>query len=159
MITYLEKIMKSKMLKLFQGHVIACSHVLISHGLLKPFPSQILVFNKVHRNSLRRLRRGRHNSFGRRNSDRFRWIYIMDLDGRLLRGRKNRKARLGWPVLCPLFLVTTWKIFQVNCLWQIFSLIPNSRTRLRFGLRPSYLVHYLLTPIFFHGCHHWKEKR
>ena len=55
-ITYLEEIMNSRMLKFLQGHVMASNHVLISHSLLKTFLSQILIFNKVHRNPLRRLR-------------------------------------------------------------------------------------------------------
>ena len=54
-ITYLEEIMNTRMFKVFQGHVIACSHVLISHSLLKTLPSQIFIFNKVHGNPLRRL--------------------------------------------------------------------------------------------------------
>ena len=127
-------------------------HVLVSHSFLKPFPGQILVFNKVHRNSLRRLRQGKHSSFGRRISGRFS-IYVMDLDGQLLRGRKNKKTKLdnprhGRPIFCPFLLATTWKIFQINCLGQFFSLIPNRMTRLRL-----HLIHYPLPFIFFYGCH------
>ena len=154
--------MNGRVLKLFQGHVIAHGHVLIDHSLLKPFPSQIFVFKKVHRNPLRRQGRGKYSSFGRRNSGRFKRIYLLDLNGRLLRGRKSRKARLddprlGRPILHPLLLVTAWNILQVNYLWQIFSFIPNSKTRLRLNLLPGCLIHHLLALIFFHGCHPWKE--
>ena len=36
---YLEKIMNTRVLKVLQGHVIACCHVLTSHSLLKSLPS------------------------------------------------------------------------------------------------------------------------
>ena len=39
---YLEKIMNTRMLKFFQGHVIACSHVLTSY-------SQVFIFQKIHK--------------------------------------------------------------------------------------------------------------
>ena len=80
-ITYFEEIMNNKMFKFLQGHVIACSHVLISHGLLKLFPSQIFIFNKIHRNPLRRLKRGRHSGLGWGDFNGHRWVYNMDLDG------------------------------------------------------------------------------
>jgi len=63
--------MNNRVLKFFQGLVIAHSHVLTGHSLLKPFPSQILVFKKVHRYPLKRLIQGRHNYFGWRNSSKF----------------------------------------------------------------------------------------
>ena len=97
-ITYLEEIMNSRMFKFLQGHVIACSHILISHGLLKPFLSQIFIFNKIHRNPLRRLRRGRCSGLGRGDFNGHRRVYNMDLDG-WLRCRRNREARLDNPRL------------------------------------------------------------
>ena len=48
---YLEKIMNTRMLKFFLGLVIAHCHVLTNYSLLKP-----LIFQKVHRNPLGRLK-------------------------------------------------------------------------------------------------------
>ena len=33
-------------LKLFQGHVVAYGHVLTSHSLLKPLPSQVFILRR-----------------------------------------------------------------------------------------------------------------
>ena len=41
--TYLEEIMNNRAFKFFQGHVITHSHIFVSHSLLKPSPSKILV--------------------------------------------------------------------------------------------------------------------
>ena len=87
-ITYLEEFVNTRMFNVFQRYVIACSHVLINHGLLKTFPSQIFIFNKVHRNPLRRLRQGRcsdlgQDDFSRHGRDDFsrhRRVYIINLD-------------------------------------------------------------------------------
>ena len=113
-ITYLEEIMKSRMLKFLQGHVIAGSHILISHSLLKTFPSQILFFNKVHRNPLRRMRQGRHSGLGQSDFNGNRRVYIKDWDGQL-RCRKARlnNLRFGRPML-RLLSSMTGKISQIK---------------------------------------------
>ena len=113
-ITHLEKIMNSRMFKFLWGHVIACNHILICHGLLKSFLSPIFIFNKIHRNPLRRLRRGRCSGLGHGH----RWVYNMDLDGPL-RCRRNRKARLDnprlrQPMLRLLVSLTTGKMSQIQ---------------------------------------------
>ena len=117
-ITYLEEIVNTRMFNVFQRYVIACSHVLISHGLLKPFPSQIFIFNNIHRNPLRRLRRVRRSSLGWGDFNGHRQVYIMDLDGQL-RCRRDRKARLenprlGRPMLHLLVFSTTGKVSQIQ---------------------------------------------
>ena len=101
--TYLEEIMNSRVFKFFQGYVITHGHVLVNHNLLKPFPSKIFILKKVHGNSSRRLRR----------------VQIMNLDGRLLKGRRDNRIglddpRLGQPVLCLLISSTIGKISQIN---------------------------------------------
>ena len=101
-----------------------------------------------------KIKKESHRSdLGRGDFNRCKRVYIMNLDGQLLKGRRTRKARLdnprlGRPMFSPLILATTWKIFQINCLGQTFSLIPNRRTRLRL-----HLIHYPLPFIFFYGCH------
>ena len=57
--------MNARVLKLFQGHVVAHSNVLTSHSLLKPLPSQVFILQKVHKDPLGRLGRGRSNGLGR----------------------------------------------------------------------------------------------
>ena len=130
--------MNSRMLKHFQGHVIACNHVFISHSLLKMFPSQIFIFNNIHRNPLRRLRRVRRSSLGWGDFNGHRQVYIMDLD-RQLRCRRDRKARLenprlGRPMLHLLVFSTTGKVSQIQRLGQVFHFISHRSTRLRLSL-------------------------
>ena len=71
---YLEEIMNTRVFKVFQRHVIACSYVLTRHSLLKTFPNQVIIFNKVHRNPLRRLGRGRSNDLEQNDLRRHRRI-------------------------------------------------------------------------------------
>ena len=117
--TYLEKIMNSRVFKFFQGHVIAHSHVLVSHGPLKPFPSKIFIFKKIHGNSSRRLGWGSYYRLGRSDSGRYRRVQIMNLDGWLLRARRDNWTRLDYSrvgrlMLCLLISSTTRKIFQIK---------------------------------------------
>ena len=88
--------MNTRVLELLQRHVIACRHVLVNHNLLEALPSQVFIFNKILRNSSRRLRRGKHLGFGwsihRRRISRLK-INVMNLDRGLL-GRKDRKVGL-----------------------------------------------------------------
>ena len=126
--TYLEEIMNIRVFKFFQGDVITHSHVLISHSLLKPFPSKILILKKVHGNSFGRLRRDRFSRLRRSDSSRDRRVQVMNLDGRLLRSRRDSRTwlddpKLGQPMFHLLITSTTRKISQVNCLEKNLSLV------------------------------------
>ena len=86
---YLEKIMNIRMLKLFQGHVVARSHVLTSYNVFKPLPSQVFIFQKVHRDPLGRLGRGGSSGLGRSDINGDQRVNIKNWDGRL-GGRRIR---------------------------------------------------------------------
>ena len=111
---YLEKIMNARMLKFFQGYVIARCHVLINYSIFKPFPSQVLIFQKVHRDPLGRLRRGGSSGLGRSDFNGNGQVKIKNWD-RLLEGGKTRldNPRPGRPML-RLLLSTTGKVSQVQ---------------------------------------------
>ena len=85
--TYLEKIINSRMFKFFQGHIITHSHILVSHSLLKHFPSKIFILKKIHGKSSRRLGRDGYHKLERSDSSKYRQVQVMNLDGWLLRGR------------------------------------------------------------------------
>ena len=154
--------MNNRMFELLQGHVIACNHILISHYLLKTFPSQVFIFIVVDRNTSGWLSRDRGSGLGRGDFNGHRRVYIMDLDGQL-RCRRGRKARLdnprlGRPVLRLLVSLMIGKVSQVQRLGQGIPFISHKKTRLRLSLWPGYLVHHLLSLVLFHDCHPWKEK-
>ena len=145
--------MNTKVLKLFQGHVIARSHILASYSLFKPLPSQVFILQKVHRDPLGRLGRGRSSGLGRSDINRDGRVNINNLDGRL-GGRKIRPSNLrpGRSVLRLLSLMSR-KVSQVQRLGQSFSLISSRNMRLGLRLRPSCPIHNLLPFIIFHSCH------
>ena len=60
----LKEIMNCGMFKLFQGHVIAHSNVLVIDHLLKLLLGKIFVLKKSHRNASKRLRRSSFSCFG-----------------------------------------------------------------------------------------------
>ena len=110
---YLEKIMNTKMLKFFQGHVIARCHVLTSYNLLKPLPSQVLIFQKVHRNISRRLRRGGRSGLSWSDFNGNGRVNIKNWDRQLEGGKTrldNPKPRQPMLRLLP---STTGKVSQV----------------------------------------------
>ena len=150
---YLEKIMNTRVLKLFQGHVIARSHILASYSLFKPLPSQVFILQKVHRDPLGRLGWGRSSGLGRSDINKDGWVNINNLDGRL-GGRKIRPSNLrpGQFVL-HLLSLTTGKVSQIQRLRQSFSLISSKKMRLGLSLRPGCPIHILLPFILFHSCH------
>ena len=138
--------MHSRMLKFHQGHVIANNHILISHNLLKTFPSQISIFNKVHRNPLRRLRWGRHSGLEQSDFNGNRRIYIKNLDGQL----RHRKARLDNPKFRrPMFRLLSWwlgRFPKSSVLDKVFllSLIEGWNWNWASGLTASSTTSFLL---------------
>ena len=83
--------MNTKVLKFFQGDVIAHSHVLTSYSLLKCLPSQVFIFQKVYKDPLGRLGRGGSSGLDRTSINRDRRVNVNDWDVRL----GGRKIRLG----------------------------------------------------------------
>ena len=90
---YLEKIMNTRMLKFFQGHVLACSHVLTSYSFFKPFPSQVFIFQMIHRDPLGRLGQGGSSGLSRSDINGDEQVNINNWDGQL-RGWKIRPKSL-----------------------------------------------------------------
>ena len=83
--------MNTKVLKFFQGDVIAHSHVLTSYSLLKCLPSQVFIFQKVYKDPLGRLGRGGSSGLGRGDINGDGQVNVNNLDGRL----GGKKIRLG----------------------------------------------------------------
>ena len=111
---YLEKIMNTRMLKFFQGHVIAHSHVLTSYSLFKPLPSQVLIFQKVHRDPLGRLRQDGSSGLGRSDFNGNGRVNIKNWDRRLGGGKTRLgNPRPGRPML-RLLPSTTGRVSQVQ---------------------------------------------
>ena len=150
---YLEKIMNTRVLKVFQGYFIACCHILTSYSLLKPLPSEVFIHQEVHGSLLRGLGWSRY-SFGRRISYTFS-IHVMDLDGGCLEVGRIGSPGLTTPGLDDLSLA----LFSLRWLGRFsksiafLSFIPNSRTRVRLSFRLGYLVHNFLSFVFLHSCH------
>ena len=150
--------MNTRVLKVFQRHIIAGRHIRVRHRRCKSLLSHVLISQEVLRNFFGRERRcgcmdGGRDLLGWRILGL--WIKIEDLHWRpLIRDRKRRfdVLRLGWLIF---FLPTTptWEITQVNPQRYIFSFFTYGRTRL--GLHPLFncLVHNLLAFVLFHRRH------
>ena len=150
--------MNTRVLKVFQRHIVAGWHIRVRHRRRKPLPSQVLISKKVLRNFFGRVRRCGCVDCGRdllgRRILRL-WIKIENLHWRpLIRDKRSKfdVLRLGWLVL---FLPTTptWEITQVNPRRYIFPFFVCGRTRLGLHLLFDCLVRYLLAFILFH-CRH-----
>ena len=151
--------MNTGVLKVLQRHVIACRHVLVCDGHLKPLPCQILILNKVSRSSSRGLRRRRrfcHRwDLHKRRILRV-WINIQNLDGGIM-DRKHRRSGPSppslWRLVLSFFLPPlAWKVPWINSFWYTFYFFTYRWTRLSFTL-PNHLVHHLFAFVFLHSCH------
>ena len=150
--------MNTRVLKIFQRHIVTGWHICVCHCRREPLLSQVLISKKVLRNFFGRERRGGCVDCGRdllRQRILRLWIKIENLHWRpLIRDERSRfdVLRLGWLVLL-LPTTPTWEITQVNPRRYIFSFLACWRTRL--GLHPlfNYLIRHLLAFIFFHRRH------
>lgn len=115
-----------------EENISSCNHyfslLFFFLTFLDPFPVGVI---------WRRLRRGSSSDYGQHNTDRLRRVHIMNLDGRLLGGRRDDVAQIddlkfGRLMLRLLFPSTTWKILPVNCLGQVLPFIFHSKTRQTF---------------------------
>ena len=150
--------MNTRVLKVFQRHIVAGRHVHIRHHRHESLPGQVLISQEVLRNFFGRERRCGCMDYGRDLLGRRilgLWIKSEDLHWRpMIRDGRRRfeVLRLGGLMF---FLPTTltWEVTQVNSRRYILSFFTRGRTRL--GLHPlfHYLVHNLFAFIFFH-CHH-----
>ena len=150
--------MNTRVLKVFQRHVVAGSHIYVCHRHRESLPGQVLISQKVLRNFFGRERRCGCMDYGRNFLGRRilgLWIKSKDLHWRpLIRDGRRRfdVLRLGWLMF---FLPTTptWEVTQVNSRRYILSFFAYGWTRL--GLHSLFhcLVHNLFAFIFFHRCH------
>ena len=150
--------MNTRVLKVFQRHIVAGRHIHVRHRRRESLSSQVLISQKVLRNFFGRERRCGcmdygWDLFGRKILGL--WIKSEDLHWRpLIRDWRRRFdiLRLGGLMF---FLPTTptWEVTQVNSRRYILSFFARGRTRL--GLHPLFhcFVHNLFAFIFFHRCH------